>query len=92
MRTVCKAVTGIYVALCVASLLAIPFGGGALSGVFAGMLAMPWLHILTNLMGDTSGNITASFALAGAGMGLNAAILWYGCQWLATGKIKPDAS
>ena len=27
---------------------------------------------------------------AGAGMGLNAAILWYGCQWLATGRLGPE--
>jgi len=83
VRTVCKVITGIYVVLCIASLLAIPFGDGPLSGVFAVILAMPWLHILSNLLGDTGGNTAASFILTGAGMGVNAAILWYGCRWLA---------
>ncbi len=92
MRTVCKAITGIYVALCIVSLLAIPLGDGALSGVFAVILAMPWLHLLSRLAGDTGGSMTAGFMLAGAGMGLNTAILWYGCQWLATRKITPDKS
>ena len=92
MRTVCKAVTGIYVALCLLSLLAIPLGDGPLSGVLAVILAMPWLHILSNLFGDIGENTAAGFALAGAGMGLSAAILWYGCRWLATGKITPDNS
>lgn len=92
MRNVCRLVTGIYVMLCLLSLLAIPLGDGPLSGVFAVILAMPWMHILSNLVGDTGGNTIAGFALAGAGMGLNAAILWYGCRWLATGKITPDKS
>ncbi len=82
--------TGTYVMLCLLSLLAIPLGDGPLSGVFAVILAMPLMHILSNLFGDTGGNTAAGFALAGAGMGLNAAILWYGCRWLATGKIKAD--
>ena len=83
MRTVCKAVTGIYVALCIASLLAIPLGDGPLSGVFAVMLAMPWLHILSGLLGETGESMAASFIMAGAGMVLNAAILWLVCSWFA---------
>jgi hypothetical protein len=90
VRAVCKLVTGIYVALCLVSLLAIPLGDGPLSGVFAVILAMPWLHILSNLVGEQGTSTAASFILAGAGMGLNAAILWYGCRGLATGKITPD--
>ena len=97
MRTVCRVVTGIYVMLCLGALAVIPLNAAGmfgepdpLSGVFAVILAMPWLHILSNLVGDAGGNTAASFALAGAGMGLNAAILWYGCRWLATGKIAPE--
>lgn len=97
MRTICKIVTGIYVLLCVGALAIIPLNSAnlfgepdPLTGVFAIILAMPWIQILSNLMGDTSGNLSASFALAGIGMGLNAAILWYGCKWLTTGKIMPD--
>ena len=97
MKTVCKLVTGIYVMLCIGALAVIPLNAAGmfgepdpLSGVFAVILAMPWLHILSNLAGDTGGNMAAGFALAGVGMGLNAAILWYGCQWLRTGKLAPE--
>ena len=97
VKTVCRLVTGIYVMLCLGSLALIPLNAAGLagepdplSGVFATMLAMPWMHILSNLLGDTGGSMTAGFALAGAGMGINAAILWYGCRWLRTGKLKPE--
>jgi hypothetical protein len=74
--------------LCIAALLAIPLGGDALSGVFAVILAMPWLHLLTNLVGDTGGDTAASFIMAGAGMGLNAVILWGLCRWFAGAVVQ----
>jgi hypothetical protein len=90
VRTVCKVVTGIYAALCIAALLAIPLGGDALSGVFAVILAMPWLHLFNNLIGDAASDMSTRLALVGTSMGLNIAILWYGCRWLTTGKLTPD--
>ncbi|MEE4239158.1 MAG: hypothetical protein V2I51_20755 [Anderseniella sp.] len=90
MRTVCKVITGIYVMLCLGALAVIPLNAAGmfgepdpLSGVFAVILAMPWMHIFTNIVGDAGGNAAAGFIMAGAGMGLNAAILWGLCSWVA---------
>lgn len=90
MRTVCKVITGIYVMLCLGALAVIPLNAAGmfgepdpLSSVFAVILAMPWMHIFTNIVGDAGGNAAAGFIMAGAGMGLNAAILWGLCSWVA---------
>jgi hypothetical protein len=90
VRTVCKVITGIYVMLCLGALAVIPLNAAGmfgepdpLSGVFAVILAMPWMHIFTNIVGDAGGNAAAGFIMAGAGMGLNAAILWGLCSWVA---------
>ena len=97
VKTICRLVTGIYLMLCLGSLALIPLNAAGLAGepdplsaVFATILAMPWMHILSNLLGDAGGNTAVGFALAGAGMGFNAAILWYGCRWLRTGKLAPE--
>jgi hypothetical protein len=90
VRTVCKFIAGIYVMLCLVALAVIPLNAAGmfgepdpLSGVFAVILAMPWMHIFTNIVGDAGGNAAAGFIMAGAGMGLNAAILWGLCSWVA---------
>jgi hypothetical protein len=90
MRTLCRAVIGLYVLAGIAAIAIVPLNAAGLagepdplSGVFAVILAMPWMHIFTNIVGDAGGNAAAGFIMAGAGMGLNAAILWGLCSWVA---------
>jgi hypothetical protein len=88
VRTVCKAVTGLYAALCIASLVIIlPNAAGLagepdpLSGIFAVLLAVPWVWFTGPITSGTS--LVWNMIVTGACMTLNAFILWKLCNWIA---------
>ena len=88
MKTFCKAVTGLYVVLCIAALAIIPLNVAGmagepdpLTGIFAVLLAVPWIWFAGPITSDSG---TAwNMIVAGACMALNALILWTLCNWLA---------
>ncbi len=83
----CKAVTGIYLVLCVAALAIIPLNAvglvgepDPLTGIFAVLLAAPWFWLAGPISGDSG---TAwNMIVAGVCMALNAMILWTVCRWI----------
>jgi hypothetical protein len=89
VRTVCKAVTGLYVVLCIAALAIIPLNVAGmagepdpLTGIFAVLLAAPWIWLAGSITSDSG---TAwNMIVAGACMALNAIILWTLCNRLAS--------
>ena len=93
MRTACKAITGLYVALGIASLIIIPLNAAGmagepdpLTGIFAVLLAAPWIWLTGPVTDDTG--LAWNMAVAAACMAFNAAILWNLCRWIA-GRASP---
>jgi hypothetical protein len=90
VRTACKVITGLYIALSIGSLVIIPLNAvgmagepDPLTGIFAVLLAAPWIWLTSPITSDTG---TAwNMIVAGTCMALNAAILWQLCRWI-TGK------
>lgn len=88
MRTLCRVVTGLYVILCILALAIIPLNVAGmagepdpLAGVFAVLLAAPWIWLAGPITSDSG---TAwNMIVAGGCMALNTLILWNLCSWLA---------
>lgn len=97
MRTACKVIIGLYVLLCVAALAIVPLNAAGwigepdpLTGIFAVLLAAPWIWLTDPITNDTS---TAwNMIVAGGCMALNALILWTLCRWLAGNRPAPPTT
>ncbi len=86
MRKVCRAVIGLYVLACIAAIALVPLNAAGfagepdpLSGIFAILLAAPWIWLTDSLMADTG--VVWNLTLAAICMGLNATIMWAICNW-----------
>ncbi|MEZ4707571.1 MAG: hypothetical protein R3A44_10210 [Caldilineaceae bacterium] len=80
-------VTTIYLVLVLLSIIPIFTGGDALSGIFAVVLAQPWVSLLDRLFG-LSGNMTTGLILVIIGAAINAAIIYYVLRWLVGRSAK----
>ena len=86
--TFCKAITGLYGLLCIAALAVVPLNSAGmmgepdpLAGIFAVLLAAPWIWLAGNLTSDDS--TVWNMVVAGGCMALNALILRSLCGWIA---------
>jgi Na+-driven multidrug efflux pump len=91
MRTLCRAVIGLYVLPCIAAIAIVPLNAAGLarepdplSGIFAVLLAAPWIWLLDPLFSDSG--VVWNLVLAAACMALNAAIMWAICNWATRRK------
>lgn len=96
MRTLCKAVIGLYVVAAIAALAIIPLNSAGmagepdpLSGVFAVLLAAPWFWLAGPITSD--GSTVWNMTVAGGCMAINALILWGLCRWLTVKTPSPPA-
>lgn len=86
MRRICPAIIVIYVVACVASLSLIPMNAAGmfgmapdpLSGIYALLLASPWIYLLDGLFGN--GDVARNMALAVASMAINIGLLGLLCR------------
>jgi sugar phosphate permease len=90
MRTLCRAVIGLYVLAGIAAIAIVPLNAAGLagepdplSGIFAILLAAPWIWLVDGLMAETG--VAWNLTLTAICMALNAAIMWAICNW-ATGR------
>lgn len=95
MRRLCRAIIGLYVLAGIAAIAIVPINAAGLagepdplSGIFAVLLATPWIWLLDSLFSDSG--VVWNLVLAGICMALNAAIMWAICNW-ATRRSKQTA-
>lgn len=74
-------VTTIYLVLVLLSIIPIFTGDDPLSGIFAVVLAQPWVSLFDRLLG-VSGNMDIGLILIVIGAAINAAIIYYVLRWL----------
>jgi hypothetical protein len=67
------------------SIVPIFTGDGALSGIFAIALTVPWSAILSNLL---SGSVAVGLVVVTVGAAINAAIIYYLSCWLVGKRAK----
>ncbi len=86
MRRICPAIIVIYVAACVAALALIPMNAAGmfgmapdpLSGIYAMLLASPWIYLLDGLLGN--GDLPRNMAMAVFSMAINTSLLGLLCR------------
>lgn len=95
VRTACRLVIWLYVALCLGSLVIIPLNAAGmagepdpLTGIFAVLLAAPWIWLTGPITSESSS--AWNMFVAGACMGLNATILWQLCRWIGRRTTRPS--
>ncbi|SON53907.1 hypothetical protein HDIA_0366 [Hartmannibacter diazotrophicus] len=87
--SVCRVLTGLYLLLCLVSLVLVPLNAAGafgmepdpLSGVFAYFLSLPWCLIAFHFVGDPS--LASALLVAAISMGLNAFLLHAHCRKFA---------
>ena len=88
MRRVCRFVILAYIIVCIAALAIIPMTAAGtfgiqpdpLSGIYALLLASPWILLLADFVGN--GDMVANMAMAAISMAINVVILLLLCRWL----------
>lgn len=79
MRKVPISLVILYLLLVLLSAIPIFTGGGALSGIFAIVLTVPWSSILGNVL---PGNLVMGVLVVAVGAAINAAIIYFVSRWL----------
>lgn len=95
MSIYCNVLIGIYIVAAIAALAIIPLNAEGiigtpdpLSGIFAILLAPPWIWLISPLASDAG---TAwAMAVTAACMALNTVIMWFVCAWM-TRRASPKA-